>query len=224
MYQPQPDGTKKLVDAMYFLPDVRGAHRRARHRRCADAVAHPRQPVLHRRSCSAAVRGVTDSAGQCPAPLVKHRPAPMIHVWITPHRCGPFAALEGVGAGKIADGETRLCDAAHGAWSGQLSRTLDGRGPVPRWSTVTARRRISPGARAPRRRRGCSTGDATRGWLAVAAGCGRWPPGCRPDRLRPGCRGCPMGVAVTWLGWWPPWCPGRGASGASPAPTAAGPR
>ena len=38
----------------------------------------------------------------------------MIHVWITPHRCGPFAALEGVGAGQIVEGEERLCDHAHG--------------------------------------------------------------------------------------------------------------
>ena len=40
---------------------------------------------------------------------------PMIHVWITPHRCGPFAALEGVGGGQIAEGEARLCDHAHGS-------------------------------------------------------------------------------------------------------------
>ena len=39
----------------------------------------------------------------------------MIHVWITPHKCGPFAALEGVGAGQINDGEARLCDHAHGS-------------------------------------------------------------------------------------------------------------
>jgi hypothetical protein len=28
--------------------------------------------------------------------------SPMVHVWITPHECGPFAALEGVGAGRTA--------------------------------------------------------------------------------------------------------------------------
>jgi hypothetical protein len=39
----------------------------------------------------------------------------MIHVWIVPHECGPFAALEGVGAGQIKPGEERLCDHAHGA-------------------------------------------------------------------------------------------------------------
>lgn len=39
---------------------------------------------------------------------------PMLHVWIVPHECGPFAALEGVGAGQIAQGEERLCDHDHG--------------------------------------------------------------------------------------------------------------
>jgi hypothetical protein len=41
--------------------------------------------------------------------------APMVHVWIIPHECGPFAALEGTGAGQIASGEERLCDHHHGA-------------------------------------------------------------------------------------------------------------
>jgi hypothetical protein len=40
---------------------------------------------------------------------------PMVHVWIIPHECGPFAALEGTGAGQIAPGEERLCDHHHGA-------------------------------------------------------------------------------------------------------------
>ena len=26
----------------------------------------------------------------------------MVHVWIAPHECGPFAALEGHGAGQVA--------------------------------------------------------------------------------------------------------------------------
>jgi hypothetical protein len=39
--------------------------------------------------------------------------SPMIHVWITGHPCGPFAALEGVGGGQIPEGETRACDHQH---------------------------------------------------------------------------------------------------------------
>lgn len=64
------------------------------------------------------VRGITTVGGECQPPLQKFDPTPMIHVWITPHRCGPFAALEGVGAGQIKEGEERLCDHAHGAGHG----------------------------------------------------------------------------------------------------------
>ena len=60
------------------------------------------------------VRGLTRADGTCRAPLVKHDQAPMIHVWITPNVCGPFAALEGIGAGTIKPGEERLCDHVHG--------------------------------------------------------------------------------------------------------------
>jgi hypothetical protein len=34
----------------------------------------------------------------------------MIHVWIVGNECGPFASLEGVGAGQLNEGEERLCD------------------------------------------------------------------------------------------------------------------
>jgi len=61
------------------------------------------------------VRGLTDAAGNCPPGLVKPVSTPMIHVWIEPHRCGPFAALEGIGGGRIPDGETVNCDHAHGS-------------------------------------------------------------------------------------------------------------
>ena len=61
------------------------------------------------------VAGLTDAAGNCRPGLVKPVPTPMIHVWIEAHRCGPFAALEGIGGGRIPDGETKLCDHAHGS-------------------------------------------------------------------------------------------------------------
>ena len=38
----------------------------------------------------------------------------MIHVWIRKNPCGPFAALEDVGAGQVAPGQTKACDHAHG--------------------------------------------------------------------------------------------------------------
>lgn len=61
------------------------------------------------------VAGVTDAEGKCRPGLVKPPETPMIHVWIRKHPCGPFAALEGIGAGAIAEGEERLCDHAHGS-------------------------------------------------------------------------------------------------------------
>lgn len=60
------------------------------------------------------VRALTDADGNCAPGLVKPVPTPMIHVWIEPNPCGPFAALEGVAGGRIPDGEGRLCDHAHG--------------------------------------------------------------------------------------------------------------
>ena len=115
VYQPQPDGSKKLVSAMYFLPesvdlkDVPNIGGALMQWHIHDNLCFINDPV------APLVRGVTDANGGCPAPLVKLTVAPMIHVWITPNRCGPFAALEGVGAGQIADGATRLCDSAHGS-------------------------------------------------------------------------------------------------------------
>lgn len=44
---------------------------------------------------------------------MKLAPVPMIHVWIVPQVCGPFAALEGIGAGQIKPGQQRLCDTVH---------------------------------------------------------------------------------------------------------------
>ena len=115
VYEPQPDGSKKLVSAMYMLPERRGARGRARHRRRADAVAHPRQPLLHQGpDAPRGRRASRRRTATCPADLQKFPPAAMIHVWITPHPCGPFAALEGVGAGTIVEGEERLCDHVHG--------------------------------------------------------------------------------------------------------------
>jgi hypothetical protein len=112
VYEPDGKGGKKLVAAMFMLetgqtladaPDVGGKLT---------------QWHIHNNLCfttSAVVAGLTSPGGACPAPLVKGPDTPMIHVWIRPHPCGPFAALEGIGGGQIAAGETRLCDTTHGA-------------------------------------------------------------------------------------------------------------
>ena len=60
------------------------------------------------------VAGLTTDRGKCRPGLNTGSQAPMIHVWIKSHPCGPFAALEGIGGGQISEGETKLCDAAHG--------------------------------------------------------------------------------------------------------------
>ena len=105
---------KKLVSAMFMLPpgttldDV------------PELGGALTQWHIHDNLCFAAsgsVAGLVQADGSCQAPLVKGAAVPMIHVWITPHVCGPFAALEGLAAGSVKPGETRLCDHAHGASS-----------------------------------------------------------------------------------------------------------
>jgi hypothetical protein len=99
VYEPQPDGSKKLVSAMYMLPDTVSL----------DDVPDVGGPLMqwhiHDNLCftkgdAPRVATLTSADGSCPSSLVKFRPAPMIHVWIVPTECGPFAALEGVGAGQ----------------------------------------------------------------------------------------------------------------------------
>ena len=102
---------KKLVAAMYMLNP-------------GDSLADVpelggklTQWHVHDNLCfapSGQVRGLTDATGGCGVGLVKGPETPMIHVWIEPHPCGPFAALEGVAGGTIPEGEARLCDHAHG--------------------------------------------------------------------------------------------------------------
>ncbi len=106
------NGGRRLMAAMYMtkvglpledVPDIGGALM---------------QWHTHEDLCFTAeglVRGITDAAGNCTNGLTRPVPTPMIHVWTQPHPCGPFAALEGIGGGRILDGETKLCDTAHGA-------------------------------------------------------------------------------------------------------------
>ena len=114
VYEPQPDGSKKLVSAMYMAPssvaleDVPNLGGALTQWHIHDNLCYTGFPEHPR------VSGVTASNGPCPAGMVRPAPAPMIHVWIVPQKCGPFAALDGVGAGQIAAGEERLCDTAHG--------------------------------------------------------------------------------------------------------------
>lgn len=106
------NGTRTLVAAMFMLapgttmsdvPDTGGALM---------------QWHIHDNLCFNAngkVASLRAPGGPCPEGLSVGGENPMIHVWITEHPCGPFAALEGIAGGTIAEGETRLCDHAHGA-------------------------------------------------------------------------------------------------------------
>jgi len=114
VFEPQPDGSKVLVSAMYMLsndvaledvPDIGGDLMQWH---IHDNLCFTKDPDAPK------VGAVISPDGDCPPNLQKFPPSAMIHVWITPHPCGPFAALEGVGAGTIAEGEERLCDEVHG--------------------------------------------------------------------------------------------------------------
>ena len=108
-------GQKTLVAAMYMLPDEY----------TLDTVPDLGGPLtqwhIHDNLCytpdpvAPKVAGLRAPGGDCRQGLVPGNENAMIHVWIVPHECGPFAALEGVGGGTIAAGEERWCDHAHGA-------------------------------------------------------------------------------------------------------------
>ncbi len=61
------------------------------------------------------VSGLIDPGEPCPPGSTLGAAVPMIHVWIEPHRCGPFSALDGVAEGSVRKGEVTQCDHAHGA-------------------------------------------------------------------------------------------------------------
>ena len=105
------NGKQRAVAAMYMLPfgstftnvpDVGGG---------AHAVARARATsVSPTTRSSKLVAGFAALDGKCPPGTTKAGDTPMLHVWVVPNPCGPFAALEGVGAGQVPTGQTRLCD------------------------------------------------------------------------------------------------------------------
>lgn len=115
VYEPQPDGSRTLVSAMYMLPDDMPLEE------VPDWGGELMQWHVHSDLCfdmrgdAPRVAGLTDAEGTCTAPLEKLPESPMIHVWLTPNPCGPFAALEGVGAGQVVEGEEHFCNEVHGA-------------------------------------------------------------------------------------------------------------
>ena len=107
------NGQQTAVAAMYQLPfgssfldvpDVGGALTQWHVHRDLCLTNNPQQRVL---------AGITSLNGACPAGTSKAGNTPMLHVWIVPNPCGPFAALEGIGAGQVPAGQTRNCDTAN---------------------------------------------------------------------------------------------------------------
>jgi len=115
------DGRKTLVAAMFMLPDgttldaVPDVGGKLTQWHVHNDLCFTDDPVAPRLAFGAGAGPVVGSDNPCPPPTQKRANVPMMHVWIVPHPCGPFAALEGVGAGQIKPGEERLCDHAHGS-------------------------------------------------------------------------------------------------------------
>ena len=107
-------GKQQVVAAMYMLPfgsrfssapDVGGALTQWHVHGDLCLTNNPVQKTLS---------GFTTLDGTCPPGSSKAGDTPMLHVWVIPNVCGPFAALEVIGAGQVPAGQTRLCDTAHG--------------------------------------------------------------------------------------------------------------
>jgi hypothetical protein len=115
VFEPQPDGSKKLVSAMFMLPggypleDVPDWGGALMQWHVHGDLCFTDDPVAPQ------VAGLKPIGASCQPPLVNFLLSPMIHVWITPTPCGPFAALEGIGGGQVPEGEDVLCDHVHGA-------------------------------------------------------------------------------------------------------------
>jgi hypothetical protein len=104
------DGKQQAVAAMYSLalgasfadvPDVGGPLTQWHVHDNLCLTDNPQQRI---------VAGITTKEGGCPAGTSKAGNTPMMHVWTVPNPCGPFAALEGIGAGQVPAGQTRNCD------------------------------------------------------------------------------------------------------------------
>ena len=107
VYHVTPDGRRQLAAAMYILPpgtadadvpDIGGTltqwhiHNNLCFTPEETVDGHPQRRVM----------GLTSEDGTCDRGE-RLPDAAMLHVWIVDHPCGPFSALEGVGAGQAID-------------------------------------------------------------------------------------------------------------------------
>jgi hypothetical protein len=116
VYRVEPDGVRVLEAAMFVMPkrydlsdtpDIGGSLTQfhVHDKLCFDDAPIPKF-----------FRNVR-SDGTCIKGLVKKLMSPMLHVWIRPNPCGPFAPIGGFAAGKVKDGERVACDRQHGSAS-----------------------------------------------------------------------------------------------------------
>lgn len=111
--------TKTLVSAMFIAPPLTAINDTT----LVNYAGGLMQWHVHDNLCWRNVNGIPkvvgalDANGNCPANSTLQRGgAPMVHVWIAAHPCGPFAALEGIGAGVANEPDNvrvDKCNAAH---------------------------------------------------------------------------------------------------------------
>jgi len=107
-------GKRTLEAAMYIMPTKMGLDQ------VPDIGGKLTQFHIHDNLCfggdpaAPRVVGLTAPDGTCRFGT-KFPSSPMFHVWVKPNVCGPFAALEGAGAGQVKTGEARSCDHTHGS-------------------------------------------------------------------------------------------------------------
>ena len=115
VYPVLPTGEKRLAAAMYLLepprtldqvPDVGGPMTQFHEHN--DLCWYPQGDAWR-------VILVGAPPTPCPSGAVRKEVVPMIHVWVIPNECGPFAALEGASGGQVRPGEPVLCDHVHGS-------------------------------------------------------------------------------------------------------------
>jgi hypothetical protein len=93
VFKVEPDGTRTLASAMYILPlgttmadvpEIAGEL----------TTWHDHQNLCWSVSGGLRVVGVTDANGRCARGVFIATP-PMLHVWLIPNECGPFAGIDG---------------------------------------------------------------------------------------------------------------------------------
>jgi hypothetical protein len=117
VYSVEPNGRRLLEAAMFILP------KRYRLDNAPDVGGELVQFHTHDNLCFAGFpapkfKRLARLDGSCTPSLVKLLTNTMIHVWIRPNLCGPFAAIGGFAGGTIEKGQTRACDRTHGTHTG----------------------------------------------------------------------------------------------------------